>query len=366
MKQQTIRCITLLVALLLCVTGILSQAQAQSYGVIYTAENPVPAIAERVRPAVVQVISMARTWTREYGIQNQEIGYGSGVYIDERGYIVTNYHVISDAETVEIVTLSGERLPVAEISYDDSTDLALLRLEAPLEGVQPVPMGDSDQLVIGELAIVIGNPGASDNVFFGTVTVGVISGLERIGVNAGHFSRTVNTIQVDAALHSGTSGGAMLNANGELMGIPTLKIGSSYSGSYEGLGFCIPVNTVKDIISDLIQYGKVQRPRMGILITELEGPDEPIPGYPPAGLLVNEIEENTPAASSGLKAYDVITHANGIRVTSFTELSDITDLMKAGDILHLTVYRCYNPLINDWLDNPETLEFDIELQMLDD
>ncbi|MDD7413437.1 MAG: trypsin-like peptidase domain-containing protein [Eubacteriales bacterium] len=365
MKQQKTRLFTLLAALIVCLAGILSTAaQAQSYDVIYGQQNPIPDIAERVRPAVVRVISSRETWSRQQGRRVEESGYGSGVYIDGEGYVVTNYHVVSDADVVEIETLAGDRLTVQQVFSDDSTDLALLRLEAPLD-LEPVPLGDSDALRIGELAVVIGHPGMADRVFFGTVTAGIVSGLDRRDVNAGNFGRTVNTIQVDAAINPGNSGGALLNANGELVGIPTLKAGSEYGENYEGLGFCIPVNTVREVVAQLKEYGVVRRPRMGIRISELDGPDELIPGYPPAGLLVIEIEEGTPAAQSGLALYDVITHANGTRVKQFTDLSDLTDTMSAGDVLHLTVCRCYDPAAQTLLDDPQTLEFDIELKVLD-
>lgn len=365
MKQQMARLTTLAAALLLCVAGILSTAaQAQSYDVIYGENNPIPAIAERVRPAVVLVISSKETWSREQGRRVVEAGYGSGVYIDAEGYVVTNYHVISDADIVEIETMDGERMAVESTFYDASTDLALLRLQEPLDA-EPVPLGDSDALRVGELAIVIGNPGLQDRVFFGTVTAGIVSGLDRRDVNAGNFSRTVNTIQVDAAINAGNSGGALLNAQGELVGIPTLKAGSEYGTNYEGLGFCIPVNTVREITGQLKEYGVVRRPRMGILISEMEGPDEPIPGYPPAGLLVTEIEEGSPAQQAGILLYDVITHANGVRVARFTDLSDLTDTMSAGDVLHLSVYRCYDPVQGFLLPDPQSIELDVELKILD-
>lgn len=365
MKQHASRLITLCAALRVCAIGILStSAQAQSYDVIYGDKNPIPDIAERVRPAVVRVISSVETWSRQQGRRVEEAGYGSGVYIDEAGYIVTNYHVVSDADVVEVETLSGERIAVSEVLFDESTDLALLRVEA-LPDAQPVPLGDSDALRIGELAIVIGHPGLSDRVFFGTVTAGIVSGLDRSDVNAGNFSRTVNTIQVDAAINSGNSGGALLNALGELVGIPTLKAGSEAGTTYEGLGFCIPINTAKEVIEQLMQYGVVRRPRMGVRISEVVGPEEYIPGYPPAGLLVVEVEEGAPAAQAGLLLYDLVTHANGVRVREYTDLSDLTDRMQAGDVLHLTVCRCYDPNTGALLDEPLALEFDVELQILD-
>lgn len=370
MKENSSRLITLAVVLVVALLGIIAPAQAETVGkdVIYSTSNPIPEIAARVRPAVVQVISQQETWTPQYGRMEEAVGSGSGVYIDDRGYIVTNYHVVEDADRVEVELLDGTVLEVVEVLSDESTDIALLKLESPLEGVEPVVMGDSDALVIGELAVVIGNPGALTDVYPGTVTAGIISGLERENVNAGNFSRAVNVIQMDAAINGGNSGGALLNAKGELVGIPTLKIDMTHYGtSIEGMGFAIPVNLVRDVTASLIEYGKVPRPRMGVQVVDFEGPDEPLRDYPPAGVQILEVEEGAPAEAAGLRMYDIITHVNGARVRNYTQMSTHLDRYMEGDTVTLTVYRCYDPLSAQLIEKSrrESLELTVELKMLD-
>ncbi len=369
MKQYARGLTTLAAIMLVIVLGIIGPAQAETMtkDIIYSAANPIPEIAARVRPAVVQVICKEEIWSREFGTEVEETASGSGVYIDSRGYVVTNNHVVEGADLLTVRLLDGTELGVAEVFTDASTDLAVLRLEKPLDA-EPVPMGDSDKLVIGELAIAIGNPGALSSTYPGTVTAGIISGLDRENVNAGNFSRAVNVIQMDAAINGGNSGGALLNGRGELIGIPTMKIDMTYYGeSIEGLGFAIPVNLVKSVTADLIEYGKVQRPRMGINVASVEGPDDPLPKHPPAGIQILSVEADTPAEKAGLRAYDIITHVNGNRVTTYEQMTSYIDRHQAGDVVTLTVYRCYDPLTNRLMDfaEAESIEMQVELKMLD-
>ncbi len=339
-------------------------------GIIYSADNPIPQIAARVRPAVAQIIAEKEVWSADYGVWTEPLGSGSGVYIDERGYIVTNYHVVEGADIVTVQLLDGTEIEVEQVLSDESTDLALLKVDpdAMPEDVEPVPMGDSDELMVGELAIVIGNPGALSDVYPGTVTAGIISGLERENVNAGNFSRTVNVIQMDAPINGGNSGGALLNGRGELVGIPTLKIDMTYYGrSIEGMGFAIPVNLVKDVVASLIEYGKVLRPRMGVSIANFSGPDEPIGRNPPAGIQVMSVEEGTPAEEAGVVKYDIITHVNGVRVKNYTQMNTHIDRYMAGDIITLTVYRCYDPVSAQLMELKERkfIDLTVELKLID-
>lgn len=365
------RILTILTAVLLvAVLGIFGPAQAETVtkDIIYSSANPVPEIAARVRPAVVLVLSKKQAWSQSRGRWDETIGSGSGVYIDERGYIVTNYHVVENADIVTVELLDGTELEVEQVLSDESTDIALLKIAGPLEGVEPVPLGDSDALVIGELAIVIGNPGALTDVYPGTVTAGIISGLDRENVNAGNFSRAVNVIQMDAAINGGNSGGALLNARGELVGIPTLKIDMTYYGtSIEGLGFAIPVNLVRDVTASLIEHGKVLRPRMGVSVADFAGPDDPLPKFPPSGVQVLEVEEGTPAEAAGVEMYDIITHINGTRVNNYTQMSSLLDRHMAGDTITLTVYRCYDPLSAQLIefDKRQSLDLNVELKLID-
>ncbi len=345
--------------------------ETTTYDAIYSTSNPVPEIAANVRPSVVQVITSTAAWnpqTRQ--VSTQETGYGSGTYIrkldeGEGGYILTNNHVIENAEQVEILWLDGTRMKAEVVGADDGTDVAVLRFdESAPEDATPVPMGDSDALQVGELAIVIGNPGAGDSVLFGTVTAGIVSGLGRDTINAHNFSRTVSVIQVDAAINAGNSGGALLNAKGEIVGIPTLKMMYSYSSIYEGLGFCIPINTAKDIAEQLIETGKVVRPRIGIGVQDFDGPDEAIPTWPPMGIQVTMVEEDSPAEEAGLQRGDVITEVDGVRVKIYTEPTTEIDKHQAGDTITLKVYRYYDEdgrVLNQY----QELDVDVTLEILD-
>ena len=361
-------CRAWIITLLLC--G-LTAAQATGYDAVYTSENPIPHIAETVRPAVVQVISYQQNWDAVTRASSEApLSSGSGCYIrlDEAGtggYILTNYHIISDADLVRIRWLSGEEMDVTVAGYDDGTDIAVLHFESPApQGVAPIPLGDSDQLKIGELVICIGNPGSGDNVLAGTVTAGIVSGLSREDINANNFTRSVSVIQTDAAINSGNSGGAMLNARGELVGIPTLKFVYSETSVYEGLGFCVPINTVRDYIDQIILTGGVVRPRLGITVADIDGPDEPMRRYPPIGAQVYTVEENSPSAIAGLQVGDVITEINGVRIDGYMALLKELDKCAAGDEVELKVYRYYDAEGN-LTGNYEELHFKVQLEMLE-
>ena len=358
----------ILLAVLLCGMAV---AESPSYDIVYTSQNPIPDIADRVRPAVVQVISACETWDATTRIASTEdISSGSGCYFRDAeggngGYILTNYHIIEDGEVYRIEWLSGEKMDAALVGYDDGTDIAILRFNEPApEGVEVIPMGDSDKLRIGELAICIGNPGSSTESLLGTVTAGIVSGLEREGINADNFTRSISVIQTDAAINTGNSGGAMLNAKGELVGIPTLKMmyGSGYS-VYEGLGFCVPINTVSKLIDQIITTGGVVRPRLGITVADIDGPDEPMKKYPPIGVQVYSVEEDGPSGRAGLQVGDVITEIDGIRLKTYTELLKEIDKHEAGDVVELKVYRYYDKDGN-LTGSYEEFTFKVKLEMI--
>ena len=384
-KHSIIKQVSLFLALALCLGfagGALltrrttaaaeTDGSTTTYDAVYSSDNPIPEIAANVRPSVVQVITSAATWdgrTRE--VSTEEIGYGSGTYIraldsGEGGYILTNNHVIDEGESYQIQWLDGTIMDAELVGADDGTDIAILQFNEPApDDATPVPLGDSDALQIGELAIVIGNPGSGDEVLFGTVTAGIISGLEREGVTAqGSFTRPVSVIQVDAAINTGNSGGALLNAQGELVGIPTLKMSLGYTAVYEGLGFCVPINTAKDIIDQLIENGEVVRPRLGITVSAWDGPEEPMRNYPPAGVRIENVEEGSPADEAGLQAYDIITEINGERVYTNNELIAVVDQYSEGDTVELTIYRYYDENGTP-LAEYETFTATVELQIID-
>ena len=175
----------------------------------------------------------------------------------------------------------------------------------------------------------------------------------------------MSVIQIDAAINGGNSGGALLNAKGELVGVPTLKMMYSTSSVYEGLGFCVPVNTAKDIIEDLIAHGKVIRPRLGIGVQDFDGPDEAMRSWPPAGIQITMIEEGSPAEKAELQKGDIITAVDGVRVKTYTELTSEIDKHEAGDVVTLTIYRYYDAsgrVISEY----ETFDAEVTLEILDE
>ena len=357
-----------LCACLLC--GCALATEAVPYDVIYTSANPIPDIADRVRPSVVQVVGSCETWDAATRVSSTvEMGAGSGCYFQadgdgSGGYILTNNHVVADSELYSIEWLSGEVMDATLVGHDDGTDIAVLHFSKPApDGAEPIPLGDSDALRIGELAICIGNPGSADEVLFGTVTAGIISGLEREDINANNFARSISVIQIDAAINSGNSGGALLNAKGELVGIPTLKFMSASAG-FEGLGFCIPINTVKAFLSQIIETGSVVRPRLGITVADIDGPDDPMRKYPPIGAQVFTVEPGGPSARAGLQQGDVITEINGVRIKGYMALLKELDKCKAGDSVELKVYRYYDAEGN-LTGSYEELHFSVRLEMLD-
>ena len=379
MRQFNIyaRCLALLLAALM-LTGMLAAAEPAtqnateenpSYDIVYSSNNPIPEIAERVRPAIVQLNTKQESWDPMTRVAKvEEVGGGSACYIRRiegeapGGYMLTNYHVVKEADAYTALWLDGTETDLELVGYDDGSDIAVLKFkgEAP-GGAEPIPMGDSDALRIGELAIIIGNPGTADEVFYGSVTAGIISGLEREGVNADNFSHSITTIQTDAPINGGNSGGALLNAKGEMVGIPTLK----YMTIFEGLTFCIPISVVKGYIDQIIDNGSVVRPRMGVTVTSIDGPDDAMKRYPPCGAQVYTVEPGTPADKAGLMEKDVITEANGARIKSSQDLVTAVDRCGEGQSMELTVYRYNYDADGNVTSGYEELHLTLELQIID-
>ena len=371
------RCLTLLLAALM-LSGMLAVAEPAaeiaaeenpSYDIVYSSNNPIPEIAERVRPAIVQLNTKQESWDPRTRVAKvEEVGGGSACYIRRiegeapGGYMLTNYHVVKDADAYTAVWLDGTQTDLELVGYDDGSDIAVLKFSGEAPGdAQPIPMGDSDTLRIGELAIIIGNPGTMDEVFFGSVTAGIISGLEREGVNADNFSHSITTIQTDAPINGGNSGGALLNAKGELVGIPTLK----YMTIYEGMTFCIPISVVKGFIDQIIDNGSVVRPRMGVTVTSIDGPEEAMRRYPPCGAQIYTVEPGTPADKAGLMEKDVITMANGARIKSSQDMVAAVDRCGEGQPMELTVYRYKYDADGNITGGYEELHVTLQLQIID-
>ncbi|MEA5068898.1 S1C family serine protease [Bacillota bacterium Meth-B3] len=334
--------IALLLAVLLASVlvggSVLAQEQEQARGVIGD-NNPAIAVAQKTENSVVGVITNATNWRRGQGENSTQIAQGSGVVI-EPGYVLTNAHVIEQGNTYEVALPSGETTQAKLVGSDFSTDLAVLKVDS--SELTPVKVGISSDLLVGSTVIAIGNPGGT--VLANTVTSGIVSALERTSVNAQNASRAISYIQHDASINSGNSGGGLFNINGELVGINTLKyLGSGFSqAAFEGLGFAIPIDMAYPIARDLIQFGKVQRPQMGVMVQTIDGPEQPINTNPPASVGVMSLNENSPAQRAGLRQFDFITEIDGVRVKSLQELTTQMDQHKAGDTVKITVARYDN------------------------
>ena len=268
-------------------------------------------------------------------LKPQQLGLGSGVIIGTDGYIVTNNHVISGAEKVE-VTLNDNRTFNAKIVGSDATsDLALLKIEA--KNLPTIPFGNSDAIKVGEWVLAVGNPFG----FTSTVTAGIVSAKARSISQATH-SRNMGIesfIQTDAAVNPGNSGGALVNTNGELVGINTAIY--SQTGNYAGYSFAIPSVLVKKIVDDIKQYGTVQRAVLGIQFTELtaEMADEKKITATSEGIYVAKVTDRSAAMEAGLKEGDVIVKINGNDVKNNGQMMEQMSKLRPGDVAVFTYIR---------------------------
>jgi len=305
-------------------------------------ESPAIYVAQKNANSVVGIITNTEGWSRSSGVQNTMIAQGSGVVIAEGGYVLTNYHVIEEGSAFQVLMPSGDKVDASLVGADSAMDLAVLKVDDQADKLVPVTIGASETLPVGSTVIAIGNPGGE--ILANTVTRGIISALERTSMSTNNTTRNVNYIQHDAPISSGNSGGGLFDYQGNLIGINTLKYGGSFysSGSYEGLGFAIPVETAYPIAQQLIEHGKVIRPQIGVTVKDQEGPDEPMNEYAPASVCITGVNEGSPAQAAGLKQYDFITAVNGERITSTRELTTLLDTFKPGDTVTLTIVRYNN------------------------
>ena len=322
-------------------TNALAEAtpQAEEIDTADYSASPAVAVYEKCSESVVGVITYSESYSRTTGnVEKTEVGEGSGIVISDDGYILTNNHVIADGNYYEALLSSGDKVEAELVGADSGTDIAVLHVEG--QTLKAIEIGTSTDLKVGETVIAIGNPGGS--VLANTVTQGIVSALERDMKNT--FTRDVKTIQHDAAINPGNSGGALLNTKGQLVGINTLKYtGSTYSSTtYEGLGFAIPIDTAMPLAEQIIEYGEVRRPALGITCGTFSGPDEPISNYPPASVVISDVTKGAPAEEAGLMPFDFITEVDGTRIKSLNDLTAVLDSHKEGDTITVKVLRYDN------------------------
>lgn len=275
-------------------------------------------------------------------IQEVESGTGSGVIFKKDGnkaYIVTNNHVIEGASQVEITLADGEKTSAKIIGADALTDLAVLEIDGKYASAV-LSFGDSATLRAGDEVVAIGNPLGLD--LSGTVTQGIVSGTDRsMAVSTSSGEWDLNVIQTDAAINPGNSGGALLNTEGLVIGINSLKISED---GVEGLGFAIPSNDVIPIVNELIEKGEISRPYLGVGLADLEQIptqyQQDLPENINYGTMVTDVDSNSGAGKAGLEVQDVIVSFNGTKVEGASDLRKIlyTDV-KVGDKVKLEVYR---------------------------
>ena len=258
-------------------------------------------------------------------------GLGSGVIIDaEKGYVVTNNHVVNGADSILIQLSDGRELTAELIGSDKMSDIALLKLEKA-NNLKAITLADSDKLQVGDFTVAIGNP-------FGlgqTVTSGIVSALGRSGLNVENLE---NFIQTDAAINSGNSGGALVNLNGELIGINTAILGPN--GGNVGIGFAIPANMVKNLTAQILEFGEVKRGVLGVQGGELTSELADTFGYKTNhGAFVNQVMPNSAASEANLKAGDIIVSVNKKPIQTFGELRAKIATLGAGKTVLLGIIR---------------------------
>lgn len=254
---------------------------------------------------------------------------GTGIVFSEDGYIITNHHVVEDAIKITVTTHDGSEYTAELVGSDENTDIAVIKIAA--SGLIPAEFGDSASVIVGEAALVVGNPLGS--TFAETLTTGVISSTARtITIN----QSTMTLIQTDAAVNPGNSGGPLANSRGQVVGVVNAKISRD---DVEGIGFAIPSNTAVSIASDMINYGYVaSRPMLGIIVRSVTSEQAAYYGLEP-GITVTEVSEDSAAAEAGIEVGDKIIAFNGVAVSTSAELNYEKEKCRVGDTATITVMR---------------------------
>jgi periplasmic serine protease, Do/DeqQ family len=302
---------------------------------------------EKVTPAVVNIAVSGRRAVQQNPLLNDPFfrdffnipeqprsvptqSVGSGVIIDaEKGYVITNHHVVNNAEEIRVVLTDKRRFTAKLIGSDAGTDIALLQIDA--KDLTAVPLADSKTLRVGDFVAAIGNP-------FGlgqTVTTGIVSALGRAGINAEGYE---DFIQTDASINPGNSGGALVDFDGNLIGINTAIIAPS--GGNVGIGFAVPINMAKAVVDQLIEYGEVRRGMLGVQITDVT-PDivEALELKVSDGAVVQSVTPGSPAEKAGIQAGDVIVSVNGQPIKGASDLRNTIGLIRAGTEVRLGLLR---------------------------
>jgi S1-C subfamily serine protease len=316
-------------------------------------------IYRRSAPGVVQVTTTAVVETEpdlffgnpfEPGRRTEQ-ALGSGFVIDKDGHILTNYHVVQNAQTVEVSFSNRETLKARIVGVDPSTDVAVLKVDTRSRALTPLTLGDSDAVRVGDSVVAIGNPFGLER----SITAGIVSALQR-ELQAPNLYAIDHVIQTDAPINHGNSGGPLLNAQGQVIGVNSqIETGGTGEQGNVGVGFAIPINTVKDVASQLIRNGKVEHAFLGVRVSPVDPKIARLFKLPALrGLLVQRVEAGSGAAESGVRAGttevvvageswliggDLIVEADGIPVSTDERLRSVISARRPGDAIELEVYR---------------------------
>ncbi|MEA4825115.1 MAG: trypsin-like peptidase domain-containing protein [Clostridium sp.] len=287
-------------------------------------KNEIAKVAEKIGPTVVGIVK-----TSSSPLVNVNKDSGSGIIFNSDGYIVTNYHVIEGSNDISVKLANGRNYIKAKlIGADPTSDLAVIKIEAT--NLPTAKFGDSSKVRVGDLAIAIGNPLGEE--FAGTVTSGIISARNRKIQYGGAIYKV---LQTDAAINPGNSGGALCNADGEVIGINSLKLGDAQFQNVEGIGFAIAINEVNPIIEQIMKYGRVARPRLGIYGRDAVSED----GSGIKGVYVSEIIKGSGAEKAGVRPTDIIIEIDGQSITKFENITEIIEKHKIGDTIKVKLWR---------------------------
>ena len=313
-------------------------------------------IYERAAPGVVQITSRSTPgdddFTRRFAPPEPQQTLGSGFVLDKAGHIVTAYHVIEGGDQIEVSFSNQDTLEAKLVGSDPSTDLAVVRVVASSRGLTPLQLGDSDAVHVGDPVVAIGNPFGLDR----TATAGIVSAVQERTITAPNGSPIDHVIQTDAPINRGNSGGPLLNAAGEVIGVNSqITTGGDTEVGDDGIGFAVPSNTVRNVVAQLVDRGRVERAHMGVGGSTITPELARLFGLPvDAGVLIERVGPATPASKAGLRggtsdvvlageSYslggDVLVAIDGERVASLSQLRDALASHEPGDTVRLELYR---------------------------
>jgi putative serine protease PepD len=278
-------------------------------------------IYQRTQKGVVEITVTTSQSTNPFGDQQTQQAQGSGFVYDSNGRIITNQHVVEGATSISVRFWNGKTYKAELVGSDPSTDLAVIKVDAPASVLTPLTLADSDAVAVGDNVVAIGSPFGLEN----TVTSGIVSALHRQMTSPNNFSID-DSIQTDAAINHGNSGGPLLNAEAQVIGV-NAQIESD-SGGNDGVGFAIPSNTVKSIVSELISTGKAEHAYLGVSVETVN-----------ASVRITEVRTGTPAADAGLQSGDTIVSVDGKRIVSGDGLTSAISAKKPGDTVSITYSR---------------------------